>query len=229
MNKSILCALFGALPLIATAAPAVPLVATVQVESRWITADGVEKSTRFAERLVRSDSHVWTERIKPAGTPSGEAGEHAHAGEAHLHPSDLAGAAKLVGRDKQGKVSLSFVRTDLKTRVDMSPRDYDAVGFDGKWESAWSLIDPALITRLAPSKRESTVAGARWFEQRANGEYMRVLWSDSLKLALRVESGRDDGSRASRTLVKLEPQAAATQPWTQLSAYTRKDYTDLLD
>ena len=228
MNKSILCALFGALPLIAAAGTA-PLVAIVQVESRWITADGVEKTTRFAERLVRSDSHVWTERIKPAGTPAAEAGEHAHAGEAHLHPSDLAGAAKLVGRDKQGKVSLSFIRPDLKTRVDMSPRDYDAVGFDGKWESAWSLIDPALVTRLAPSKRESTIAGARWYEQRANGEYMRVLWSDSLKLALRVESGRDDGSRASRTVVKLEPGAVPTQPWNSLAAYSRKDYTDLLD
>ncbi|MCX9155968.1 hypothetical protein OPU71_07490 [Niveibacterium sp. 24ML] len=229
MNKSILCALFGALPLLAAAAPGDALQATVQVESRWITADGVEKTTRFSERLVRSESHVWTERIKPTGTPKAEADEHQHAGEAHLHPSDLAGAAKLIGRDKQGAVSLSFIRTDLKTRVDMSPRDYDAVGFDGKWESAWSLVDPALIKRLALSTRASSEAGARWYERRGEGEYLRVLWSDSLKLALRIESGRDDGSRASRTVVKLDPAAAPAQPWAKLAGYTRKDYTDLLD
>ncbi|GAA5173783.1 hypothetical protein GCM10025771_01840 [Niveibacterium umoris] len=224
-----LCALFGALPLWAIAAPAAPLVATVQVESRWVTADGVEKTTRFVERLVRSDNHVWTERIKPAGTPSATPDEHGQPGETHLHPSDLAGAAKLVARDKQGQVTLSFVRADLKTRVDLSPRDFDAVGFDGKWDSAWSLIDPALISRLAPSARASDVAGARWYERHARGEYMRVLWSADLALALRVESGRDDGSQRTRTVVTIAPAGQTAQPWNALASYSRKDYTDLLD
>ena len=73
------------------------------------------------------------------------------------------------------------------------------------------------------------MANARWYERHVAGEYLRVLWSASLKLALRVESGRDDGSRASRTIVRLDATAMPTQPWNALAAYTRKEYTDLLD
>ncbi len=208
---------------VALAEPA-PLTGTVTYESRLITHDGIEKRTRFSERLVRTATDVWTERVIPA--------EAAHAHDEshdHLHPADLSRAARHLSLDADGQLHLRFVVEDQHTVVNAEPRDFAQLGFDGKWPASWSLFDPALLKNLQKSKRKTTEAGAIWYETRSQGRFLRVLWSQPHQLALEIVSGNDDGNRWNRTQVRLDPRQSATLPWRRLTDYQQKDYVDLLD
>jgi len=208
-------------------ADAAPLSATVVYESRVVSADGIEKRTRFSERLVRTDSVVWTERVIPADA-SHEKATHEE-GHDHLHPADLARAARYLSRDAGGQLRLAFVLDEERTVVGAEPRDFDQLGFDGNWPMSWSLFDPAQLKNLKKTNRQSAEAGAVWYETRGQGRFIRVLWSEPRRIALEVESGTDDGSRWNRTQVQLDARPQATLPWQRLAKYQHKDYVDLLD
>jgi len=208
-------------------ADAAPLSATVVYESRVVSADGIEKRTRFSERLVRTDSVVWTERVIPADA-SHEKATHEE-GHDHLHPADLARAARYLSRDAGGQLRLAFVLDEERTVVGAEPRDFDQLGFDGNWPMSWSLFDPAQLKSLKQTERKTAEAGASWYEAHGQGRFIRVLWSESRRIALEIESGTDDGSRWNRTQVRLDAKPPAALPWQRLAKYHRKDYVDLLD
>ena len=203
--------------------PGPDVTATVSYETRTLGPDGVEKIARFSERLIRTSRHVWTQRIVPPG-----ARHEAHA-DPHIHASDLSTASKHISLDDKGATQLSFVRSDLHTVIQTEPRDFNQLGFDGRFASARSLIDPQQIKSMKRMTRRSKVANATWYEAKQNRQFLRVLWSQPLELALEVESGTDDLSRFSRTWVVLEKPKRTAQPWDQLQSYAQRDYVDLLD
>jgi hypothetical protein len=208
-------------------ADAASLSGTVVYESRLVSVDGIEKRTRFSERLVRTDSVVWTERVIPANA-SHEKAAHEE-GHDHLHPADLARAARYLSRNADGKLKLAFVLEDERTVVNAETRDFEQLGFDGNWPMSWSLFDPAQLKNLKKTNRKTAEAGAVWYETRGQGRFIRVLWSEPRRIALEIESGTDDGSRWNRTQVQLDVKAQATLPWQRLAKYQHKDYVDLLD
>ncbi len=209
-----------------------PAQGRLEYESRQVSSDGVEKQQRFSERWLRSEGHVWTERLLPKARmhPAADAHGHAEAGSPRLHPSDLAAASKHVWVDSKGQVQLALVRSDLRTVIRAEPRDFGQLGFDGRFAPAWSLIDPEQLRGLKPRPPAAgDAADTVWYERRQGGQFLRVLWSERMKLALQVEAGTEDGSQWSRTQLKLDPQPIKSSPWNQLNSYRQIDYVDLLD
>ena len=59
---------------------------------------------------------------------------------------------------------------------------------------------------------------------------MRVLWSDTLQLALALDRHTRDGYKQYRMEVKLKiPLAADRLPWLRLQEYDRKEISDFFD
>ncbi|GHD57912.1 hypothetical protein [Jeongeupia chitinilytica] len=223
--------MFGLTMLAASIGHAAPLpdaAATITYESRVVTAEGVTKQTRFQERWLRSKDKVWSERIVPANALPESAHDGDHGGEHdHHHDMNFATAAKYVYLDPKGAVALNFVRPVQKTVIVMGKGDYAQVGFDGSWEAAATLIDRKQLDRMSKLSKPAP-AGANWYEQRQNKQYVRVLWSSAQQLPLTIETGRDDGSSWSRISVARQA-VPARWPWADIAGYTRKDYMDLLD
>jgi hypothetical protein len=201
-----------------------PIDATLSYSSKLITRAGVTEERHYQERLVRRADTVWRERILPA----------AHVGnshEAHSGHKDFdyeSAAFWLSGSaDRQ---TLRFVDRDDRVVVTVPAAEFETVGYDGAYLDAAALVDPKRVAQIPLSTRPSPVKGASWHEESKNGFYNRVLWLPSMQIALRVESGRDDGSVSRVTSVELLPSAAERPaPWLTAAAFEQKSYEDYLD
>ncbi len=204
------------------------LAAILTHESHVLTAEGVSKDTRYQERFIRKNEHVWAERIVPDKVQA-EA-EKPGAREGHKHDFNFNLAAKHIVKDVNGIPAISFVNRHDKLVVAVGKEEYQSIGFDGSWESAYHLVSPALVRKLALSGAPSPVANARWYEKNDKDDFFRVLWAEDLELPLVIESGARNGVRHNKVTAKIValPQAAVL-PWVNLQNFEHKDYNDLLD
>lgn len=204
------------------------LAAILTHESHVVTAEGVSKDLRYQERFIRNNGHVWAERIVPKIVLA-DAEKHGAKG-GHKHDFNFNLAAKHIVKDANGIPAISFVNQHDKLIVAVGKEEYQAIGFDGSWESAYYLVSPALVRKLALSKTPSPVANARWYEKNDKDDFFRVLWAEDLELPLVIESGTRNGVRHSKISAKIVPLPQdAVLPWVNLQNFDHKDYNDLLD
>ena len=201
------------------AAPAADVDVLVSYETRQVMANGVTRSEAWSERLIRRGDTVWSERVLPAraAEPAAESADHKH--------FDFDRAARLLTRDAKGELQLRFVDRAHGVVVSVPKAEYGAVGFDGRWDAAASIVPAAVAERMTPAP--GAAGGAGWRVEKAKGWSHRVLWSPAQQLALRVESQRDDGS--TRRVVSVVPVAPGALPWSGLAAYEQKEYDDFMD
>jgi hypothetical protein len=215
-----LLAALAALSVSIQAAPAAADVdALVAYETQQVLSNGVTRTERWLERLIRRGDTVWAERVLPAASRDAAAEP---AGHKHF---DFDRAARLVTRDASGATQLRFVDRERRIVVSVPKAEYGAVGFDGRWDAAASIVPAAVAGRMQSAPGRS--GDARWRTERAGGWSHRVLWSDARQLALRVESQRDDGSV--RRIVSVTPAAPGALPWAGIAGYTQKEYDDFMD
>lgn len=197
-----------------------PVAALVTREEEGVGADGVFHLTRYQERLVRAEGRVWTRRVLDARVTSAGA----HEDRRHFHDWEV--VPHVVRREPSGALGLELLLEDA--RVEVPPGEFDSVGFTPDWSEAASLVPARWVGAMRPLEGRAAPRGARWLEHREAGVYVRVLWSDALALALEVESGRDDGSRARRLKLQLEPLPSPL-PWAGTERLVTRDISDYRD
>lgn len=209
-------ALIGAAlaPPVHAAGPDVDALVTYETTQRM--SNGVTRSERWQERIVRRGDAVWTERMLPP-----HASEPAADGAGHKH-FDFETAARWLQRDADGTLRLRYVDRAHRVVVAVPAAEYAAVGFDGRWDGAAHVVPPAAVARMPG-------AGGGWRAEQASGWTHRVRWSDAWQLPLRLESRRGDGGVV--RVVTVAPRAPDTSaPWMAIDArYTQKEYDDFLD
>lgn len=218
----------GALSLASHAAELPPLDATVSYESRIVTHAGVTETRQFRSLLIRRPGHVWVERVLPehmAETP-----EAAHgAAVSHKH-FDFDTASQHLQRDAKGELRAEYIDRVERQVVFVPRTEYSVPGFDGSWDNAASLVAEKTVLAMPLSYRKPPVADAEWREESRNGWFNRVLWSRSSKVALIIESGRNDGTVWRKTVVEPRPLTPdGVLPWKRLSGYAQKEYDDFMD
>jgi len=221
MKKFLGLALLGLC--LSTAAVAQDLALRIEHESVTLGADGVTRIARFSERLVRRDANAWLARVLPPGAH--EAADHQAGGQGHKH-MDVAAASRWVQRGDDGRLRVRIVDAHERKVVDVGAPDYANIGFDGRWATASQLLDPAQLGRMKRSDRAAP-AGARWYEGASpGGAKVQLLWDEQGQYPRRIESSQ--GSSRS-TMATTREAMPATLPWTALSGYAQKEYSDLLD
>ncbi len=219
------------MPAIATASPAwtgalVDLDARLLIETRALGADGVTRSTRYEEQLVRRGQQAWTRRVLPAHAHAAAAPKGpAHGKHRHLNPVE---AGRLVSREAGG-ISFALVLAEEKTVVSVPAPEYANVGFDGSWERAYHLVSGADLTRMSRSSRPSPVPGAVWFERDTAEQRERLLWDVGLQIVRRIETVSRDGARSFSLQVDPRVSALPPAPWRASAAYEQRRYSDYLD
>ena len=140
---------------------------------------------------------------------------------------DIAAASRWVELGNDGKLRVRIVNAHEKVTVDITPVNYNNIGFDGKWTTASQLLDPEQIKRMKAITR-SAPAGTRWYEGGTRDAKVQVLWDEKDNYPRRIDSANAAGTSRSSMLVTRE-KMPAVMPWTQLKGYEQKEYSDLLD
>lgn len=235
-------------PVKAVSSPAIAgpdLDLSIHHYSRILTAEGVLRESRYEEKMLRRQGHVWVSRVLPESVAADD--DHVHRnktspvqkiaaqsgirsdndGHKHKHFNHVA-LARHVTRDGD-KTRLEFVNFQDREVVSIAPAEYENVNFDGSWANAFFLMDPKSVAALPLSKRASSVTGARWREQKKNGLFQRVLWDDRKLIPLIVETGNLAGNFFERVEVKPQASAVKSFPWQQAKGFAAKEYSDFLD
>ena len=216
-----LCALITASPM--ANAQDVDLLLTHTMKS--VGVDGITRTAEFSERVVRRKNQIWTERIMPASaitTPDAARAEKEF---------DTALASRWIVRRADMKPELMLVNTRAKLVVPIDKPDYDNIGFDGSWDSAYYLLDPKSLKQMyASGSRQAD--GTAWYESKrgkgATQTTIKVLWDETFMYPRQIESVRADGTdRKKMTATKLAAQR--TLPWDSTKNYRHKNYADFLD
>ena len=183
-------------------------------------ADGIKRSTEFAERVSRSKDNVWVSRVLPANAHSDH--DHARGGKEHKH-IDVSTASRWISKDAAGNTQIKLVPNDGNVLVSVSKTDWENVGFDGSWDAAWGLIDPASLKRM---KAGAAAGDLTTYTLAEKGRNVKIVWNSKLHIPMLVESS-DPSSRRQTTVQVL--QSASSRPWDQLRGFGQKDYSDYLD
>src|SRR5262245_52906380 len=123
-------------------APAAPVVtALLTTETTEVDGEGVTRTSRFQERFYRDDTHVWIERVYPAGVTAAAGGEHG---------VNLRVASRWYSRVAPGsdEVKVALVSVADETMVELAPSEYANLGVSPRWSVAAQLVD---LGRLVPS------------------------------------------------------------------------------
>ncbi len=201
----------------------VDLVLTHKMKSVGI--DGITRTAEFSERVVRRKDQIWTERIMPASASATTDTSRAD------KEFDTARASRWIVRRADMKPELMLVNAHAKLVVPIDKPDYDNVGFDGSWESAYYLLDPKSLRQMrAVGSRQAD--GAQWYESKRGGGVAqiitKVLWDENLKYPREVESVRTNGADQKKmTATRIATQT--TLPWDLTKNYQHKNYADFLD
>lgn len=209
--------------LAAAAAHGGDLALRVEHEMTTVGEDGVTRTVRFAERLVRRDSESWVARVVPAVAHDDD--EHRAGGREHKH-MDISAASRWVTRRPDGTLQVRIVDDHRRVVFEVGKTDFANIGFDGRWTTANQLLDPQQVQRMKPSARHAP-PGARWFEVQG-ATRVSVLWDEQEQYPRRIESGNAAGTRRS-TLVAFREAMPSQMPWTRLEGFQQRDYSDLLD
>lgn len=205
-------------------AQAKDLAVKIDYETIATGADGVTRTTRYTDQLIRHDNDSWQMRVIPRGAH--QEADHHKADKGHKH-LDMGSAARWVTRTADGQLQVRLVSAHDKVVVDVSKPEYPNIGFDGEWSSASQLMGTEQARKMTPLN-QSAPAGSRWLETRHNGLTVRVLWDEQQEFPRKIESAHTSGLY--RSTVTVTPQALPTTwPWTQIKGYGRKEYSDFLD
>lgn len=188
-------------------------------------ADGVTRTTRFVERLVRRDDQSWLERVVPPGAH--EEAEHQDAGADHKH-MDVTAAPRWVSRGADGKLVVRLIDRHGQRAFEVGMADYGNIGFDGQWVTASQLLDPQQVRKMAPQQQRPAPAGTRWYETGGRDHKVQVLWDEREQYPRRIESSNATGTRRSVMTASRETMPAK-MPWSGVERYHQREYSDLLD
>jgi hypothetical protein len=183
-------------------------------------ADGIKRSTEYAERVSRNKDNVWVSRVLQAKAHSDH--DHAKGAKAHKH-LDVSTASRWISKDAVGNAQISLVPNEQKVLVIVSKSDWENVGFDGSWDAAWGLIDPTSFKRMKASTETGNLTTYTLAEK---GRNVKIVWNTTLRIPVLVESS--DASARRQTSVQVL-QVAAVRPWDRLRNFEKKDYSDYLD
>jgi hypothetical protein len=203
---------------------------SIKYYDRAMTVEGVLRETHFEETMLRRPGHVWVSRVLPK-LATAENGKHAHqeheASHDHKHfdPVFLPRHVSMEG----DILKLNYVDRSKKIVINIVASEFENVNFDGSWINAYFLVDPQQVLAMPLSKKTSPVAGTNWHEQEKNGVFQRVLWDNKNAIPLEIETGRNDGSLLRRVSVKIEPSLSVDLPWSNLTRFIQKEYSDFLD
>ncbi|WP_286185802.1 hypothetical protein [Acidovorax cavernicola] len=223
-------AALAALPLAAsaagdTAAPDQNLRITHHVMS--IGKDGVQRESRYADRMFRRAGTVWIERELPAALRADhdhEAGEgKVHIGHAH---ADNTAAPLWLRRDAAGKVQVNMVLRQQRKVIEVDVANYGNVGYSGSWANAYWLIDPASLPRM--KALGAARGGVQRYELPQGERTLRVDWDVAGRYARKIEQ-RDAHGTSLNVMTASAIAAPKALPWQQVESYARGDYSDLLD
>lgn len=230
-SRALVLVSLGSVVCVAVAGSEPDLDAVVTHESTSVSRNGVTRTERFEERVIRRQGHVWTERVGAAAAPANPDHDAKNYGAEHRH-FDFESAARHVMREADGKTHLEYVDREKKWTVFVPAAEYGPVGFLGNWDAEFYLTPPALVAAIPvlASQKSGTPNGAIWHEERRGGWTHRVLWSHTYRYPLAIEAIRDDGGLTRRTSVKIvAPTPADRLPWRGLSAYRSRSYDDFMD
>ena len=215
----------GALALVLTASSlawcsdSTPVAALLTHERSWVSADGVQHHVRYQEKFYRDAQHVWLERVLPVGlsTPSAEQGHEDH----HHVAFDV--IPRFLSLGPKQVLQLQFVDQEHARLIQVSPRDYEAVGFDGSWDAARLLIQtegPGWVSRQ--------IQGETWRVYQGKQGQTRVLWDQARAFPRVIERKDQQGLATMKATVAWLPQPQRW-PWQALPKMQIIDYTDTLD
>lgn len=192
-------------------------------EAQEVGKDGVTRSSRYEERMVRDTDNVWLERVLPAAARAHEAAT----GPDHEHEHvDMALAGRHITVAAQGRARLALVLKDDKLVVDLLPTDYGTVGFRDCWACAYHYMDPAELKAMKLLRREG---GKVWYEKQNGERIQRIQWDEALALPLSLETRLKDGSGWSRVTIRPAKSGNKIAPWTQYAGFTHRDLSDFGD
>ena len=188
--------------------------------TRTTGSDGITRTTEYAERVYRRASQLWIERVLPAGAHS--VADHAKAGADHRH-IDASTAARWISRAADGSLNVHLVPPHDSVVVAVAKTDYANIGFDGSWDAAWHLMDPAALKRL---ERHAPNGDLVRYDAKSAEQAIEVVWSQRGGHPMSVLSTAGLTQRKT-TVQSIAPPRVA--PWDQLGKLNRKDYSDYLD
>ena len=201
------------------------LAALLTHEYQEITAEGVTRNSRYQERFYRQGDHVWIERVFPKDQPA-----NAHKLSSHHHGADLATASRHITRTSNGKAKIALVSFTDKALINVGPEEYQTVGFNGSWSSAYHIVSPQSLKTMQRSRAPNPGSGATWYEKDSGKEIIRVLWSSDLALPLVIENRDKHGGAYSKMSVKLlPPPDKQSMPWTRIKQLTQMEFADMGD
>ncbi|WP_431511683.1 hypothetical protein [Variovorax sp. DAIF25] len=226
--------------LAATALAAVPLAAgaagdaqapdqnlRIQHHVLSIGKDGVQRESRYADRMFRRAGTVWIERELPAALRADHEHEardaKVHIGHAH---ADNTAAPLWLRRDATGKVEVGMVLRAQRKVIEVDAANYGNVGYGGSWAHAYWLVDPAVLPRM--KSLGAAGPGVQRYEQQQGESTVRIDWDVAGRYARRIEQRNAHGT-SFNTMTVAPIAAPKTLPWQTAEAYERGDYSDLLD
>lgn len=188
--------------------------------TRTTGSDGITRTTEYSERVYRRASQLWVERVLPAGAHS--VADHAKAGADHRH-IDASTAARWISREADGTLRVRLVPPHDGVVVEVTKTDYANIGFDGSWDAAWHLMDPAALKRL---ERHASNGDLVRYDAKSAEQAIEVVWSQRAGHPISVLSTAGSTQRKTTVQAIAQPKVA---PWDQLGKLNRKDYSDYLD
>ena len=185
-------------------------------------ADGVKRSTEFSERIIRTPDTVWVSRVLPTNAHTHSHHDQAKGGNAHKH-FDATTSTRWITKDASGILKVRLVPSDEKVLVNVTKPDFSNIGFDGSWEAAWSLIDPASLKRMKAGPVKGDLVTYTMVEK---DRTLKVVWNNKLQIPTLVESFDKNSRRETLVQVVGTPTELA---WNKLQGLITKDYSDYLD
>ena len=241
---SVIAALVGAMPAQANAAePAKPdalalsttaIQATPEADLRItyqamsIGSDGVQRDSKYTNRVYRRKSQLWIEREFPEGLRESLAHGHEeahgpHAGHAH---DDARAAPLFIQRAGDGKVSVEVILAKLKRVISVDEAHHGNVGYGGSFDNAYWIVPPASLQNMERVGKPN--AGVQRYRSVAGERTTLIDWDVANQFARRVERSDSHGlERIVVTATRLPLPLA--QPWKATEKFERGDYSDLLD
>jgi hypothetical protein len=211
----------------ATAAPP-DINALISYTTLEVSPDGITQQHSYKERWIRTADTVWSERLIPL--PVARAFHQIHDASKVPHKHFLYQmAARWVTLQPDQSLKLVYVDHYHKNQIYYPPIEYGQAGFNPDWTLISQLFNPALLNEFTQTDDEAP-EGAHWYQHEQGNTIMRVLWSDTLQLALALDRHTRDGYKQYRMDVKLKsPVASDHLPWLKLQEYDSKEISDFFD
>lgn len=200
----------------------------VTYEATQISSDGVQRDSRYTNRIYRRKGQLWVERELPEVLRHHQAhgdghGPEPHAGHAH---EAVRGAPLSIRRADDGTVDVTLVLEALHRVISVDAAHHGNVGFGGSFDNLYWIVPPTALQQM--QKVGAVSQGVQRYRSRTDAQRTEVDWDVAGQFARRVEYSEHGGIERVRITASRLP-APLAQPWARLADYERGDYSDLLD